>query len=341
MVTEGMLNFSNFDLQSVVTPVRVEMFQSLLTEAGYSARKTRFLINGFRNGFSLNYRGNKHVRIFSENLKLRGVDSKLILWNKVMKEVKEKRYAGPFSEPPFKYFIQSPIGLVPKDGGRDTRLIFHLSHPWVDPSKSVNANIPQYLCKVKYNDFDTAIQRCIEEGQFCAITKSDMKSTFRHVCIRISDFCWLVMKAECPADGKTYFYVDKALPFGSSISCKIFQEFSDSIAFLVQYRTNKILINYLDDYLFIQYLKQQCNDQVREFLTVCRQINFPVSMEKMFWAAHILTFLGLLINTISQTVSIPIEKIEKGKELLLRLLPKQKITVAQLEELTGFLNFPM
>ena len=147
------------------------------------------------------------------------------------------------------------------------------------------------------------------------------------------------MKVECPADGKTYFYVDKVLPFGSSISCKIFQEFSDSIAFLVQYRTNKILINYLDYYLFIQYLKQQCNDQVCEFLTVCKLINFPVSMEKTFWATHILTFLGLLINTISQTVSIPIEKIEKGKELLLRLLPKQKITVAQLEELTGFLNF--
>ena len=43
------------------------------------------------------------------NLKLT-VGNETILWNKVMKEVKAKRYAGPFTED----FIQSPIGLVPK-----------------------------------------------------------------------------------------------------------------------------------------------------------------------------------------------------------------------------------
>ena len=36
--------------------------------------------------------------------------------------------AGPFDEIPFEYYIQSPVGLVDKDKGRDTRLIFHLSH---------------------------------------------------------------------------------------------------------------------------------------------------------------------------------------------------------------------
>ena len=45
-----------------------------------------------------------------------------------MKEVKEGRYAGPFESIPFDSYIQSPIGLVPKDGGKDTRLIFHLSY---------------------------------------------------------------------------------------------------------------------------------------------------------------------------------------------------------------------
>ena len=35
-----------------------------------------------------------------------------------MKEVKAKRFAGPFKNIPFENYIQSPIGLVPKSGNR-------------------------------------------------------------------------------------------------------------------------------------------------------------------------------------------------------------------------------
>ena len=35
----------------------------------------------------------------------------------------------PLMSPPFEYFVQSPIGLVPKDKGKKMRLIFHLSFP--------------------------------------------------------------------------------------------------------------------------------------------------------------------------------------------------------------------
>ena len=35
-----------------------------------------------------------------------------------MKEVEAKHYAGPFKTIPFENFIQSPIGLVPKDNGK-------------------------------------------------------------------------------------------------------------------------------------------------------------------------------------------------------------------------------
>ena len=34
--------------------------------------------------------------------------------------------AGPFKKVPFEHFIQSMIGLVPKDNRRAVRLIFHL-----------------------------------------------------------------------------------------------------------------------------------------------------------------------------------------------------------------------
>ena len=83
-----------------------------------------------------------------------------VMWNKLMKEVKLQRVAGPFDHIPFEHFIQSPIGLVPKDGECQTRLIFHLSHHFED-GNSVNSHIPAELCSVKYNDLDCVVNICL------------------------------------------------------------------------------------------------------------------------------------------------------------------------------------
>ena len=108
--------------------MKVKTLHQLLIETKYDKRKTDYLIQGFTKGFDIGYRGKEDVKYRTQNLKLNGPEEKLILWNKVMKEIKAKRFAGPFEQIPFTNYIQSPIGLVPKDGGKDHRLIFHLSY---------------------------------------------------------------------------------------------------------------------------------------------------------------------------------------------------------------------
>ena len=88
------------------------------------------------------------------------------LWNKLMKEVQLKRVADPYKRVPFKYYIQSLIGLVPKAGNK-TRLIFHLSHP--RGGASINAGIPKEACLVKYLEFEDTIKLCIKVGKNCRI----------------------------------------------------------------------------------------------------------------------------------------------------------------------------
>ena len=173
-----------------------------------------------------------------------------------MKEVKLKRYAGPFNKPPFENYIQSPIGLVPKDGGRNTHLIFHLSYPR-NRSKgySINGCTPKRLCSVAYPDFNKAMQMCLAKGVSYSLGKSDMSSAFRNLGMSRKSWPWLIMLAENPLDGKTYYFVDKCMPFGASISCSHFQRFSNSVAYLVTYRTKKPLVNYLDDFLFAALMK--------------------------------------------------------------------------------------
>ena len=145
----------------IVTPVNAERFKELLVQFQYDPVETQFIFNGFKNGFDLGYRGpTENIQRVAPNLKFR-IGNPTMLWNRVMKEVKLKRYAGPFQKPPFQNFIQSPIGLVPKDSGKDVRLIFHLSFP--RDGQSVNSETPVEFCSVKYPDFADAIRLCMDE----------------------------------------------------------------------------------------------------------------------------------------------------------------------------------
>ena len=154
--------FKNFDLESICMLVNVDHLEELLNNADYSQTETKFLVDGFRTGFNIEYHGPKDQRHTVKNIPfLPGIRDKYELWQKIMKEVKLKRFAGPFEQVPFKHFVQSPIGLVPKAGGK-TRLIFYLSYNFsedLDRDGSINHFTPKDLCTVMYNDLDYAVQQ--------------------------------------------------------------------------------------------------------------------------------------------------------------------------------------
>ena len=267
------------------------------------------------------------------------------MWSHIMKEVKAGRYAGPFETVPFEHFIQSPIGLVPKDGGTKTRLIFHLSYVFKNGNLSVNDYIPKDACSVKYNDLDDAVANALYLKSQGAINlfmaKTDLKAAFRGLPIFGEDWPLLVMKAEDPVTGKVMFFIDKCLPFGASISCSHFQRFSNSLKHLVVCRIGiqRSITNYLDDYLFLAATIWQCNKLVAMFLVICEKINFPVALDKTFWADVRMVFLGILLDGRTSRLCIPEEKRLKAMNMLQKILSKKKVMVKDLQRLTGLLNF--
>ena len=98
-------------------------------------------------GSQLGYQGPTDVVRTSRNLPLKCGDE-FDLWEKMIKEVKLGRFAGPYKKVPFDTYIQSPAGLVPKQEEGQTRLIFHLSHPHDGPG-SINYHTPKELCSIK------------------------------------------------------------------------------------------------------------------------------------------------------------------------------------------------
>ena len=239
-----------------MTPVRADILENRLKLAGYDEKETKFLIQGFSKGFDIGYCGPRTRQSLSRNIPLR-VRNHIELWNKIIKEVKTGRVAGPFEKIPFSNYIQSPIRLVPKAGNSGkTRLIFHLSYDFGDQEHdfSLNYHTREELCTVKYEDLDTAVKICIEVKQEglkksgktstktggvmfdeCEeptakqssspifMSKTDVQSAFCLAPLARGCWPWLIMMAFHPIMKKKNYFVDKCLLFGASISCAIFQ----------------------------------------------------------------------------------------------------------------------
>ena len=114
---------------------------------------------------------------------------------------------GPFKEPPFKHLMCSTVGLVPKKESDEMRMIMHLSFPY---GASINDFIDQDKASTQY------------QGQGCYMAKGDVKLAFKLAPIRYKDLECLGIFFE----GE--FYIDLTLPFGSSNSCAIFEDISNS-----------------------------------------------------------------------------------------------------------------
>ena len=313
-------------------------------------------MNGFTQGFDLGYQGPTQRVSKSRNIPFT-VGNKTILWNKLMKEIQLKRVAGPFGQVPFDCYIQSPIVLVPKSGNK-TRLIFHLSYNFgpTEAQKSVNFHTPKHLCSVRCCDLDHAVTNYLrvraeemrnrlrrgdtsEEPVIVYGTKSDLKGAFRGLPLRKGAWPWLITSVQNPVTGEWCYFVDKCLPFGASISCALFQRFSDALKHIVQVKTCAVITNYLDDFLFIAITIVRCNYLVQQFLVICEFINFPVSHTKTEWASELLTFLGILLNSHDMLLRVPLEKKDRAIAMFQVIKDRHKVTVKDLQILCGYLNF--
>ena len=226
----------NFNLEEIITLVDADKLEGLLKKSSNKKDETEFLVNGFRKGFNINYTGPKCRRDEANNIPFR-VGNKEILWEKLMTEVRENRVAGPYDSPPYDYYIQSPLGLVPKANGK-VRMIFHLSYEFKD--KSVNQCIPDHLCTVKYNDLDQAVKLTLGLLRRPVVYgKTDFSNAYRLVPLSPESRPWLLMKVINPRTHKIQYIVEKCPPFGASISCAIFQRFLNVVRYIFLFTINK------------------------------------------------------------------------------------------------------
>ena len=279
------------------TPLKYNHLSELLSKYPDS-NKVDYVIQGLKHGFSLEYTG--HYKFCApENLPMAKLDPQLIRdW--VEKEISLGRMLGPFTVPPFPDLMCSPVGLVPKKDSDEMRMIMHLSYPY---GQSINDFIDPEKVSTCYQTFDDAVQLVIKQGRFCWLSKGDVKSAFR-----VAPICFKDIKCLGICFEEQYF-VDLTLPFGSAISCAIFEEIATLIHWIFEQRTSFCFIHYLDDYLWVHKHFIVCLKAGQAVKQVAQEIGLPLAEDKFFGPAQVLEVLGLTIDSIHMAVAIPSDKV--------------------------------
>lgn len=288
----------------------------------------KFLLSGFQSGFKLHYSG---PRIPMQSNNLISAKQESVKLNEILlKDRALGRIIGPFAFQPISNLRINPVGLVPKsDGG--WRLITNLSFP---NGLSVNDFIDEEFCHVQYSKFDNAVQMVQRLGISAYMAKSDIKSAFNLCPIWPGDFDLLGVKTDLG------YWVQKMLPMGASCSCFIFEKFATFVEWIVARKAESNNIDHLlDDFFMAGNSLESCLNLVSIFESVCLDLGIPLNEEKKVGPVTNLIFLGLELDSVTQTIRVPFPKVQKAQNALVSLITSKKIRLRQLQSLVGQLNF--
>ena len=314
--------------QKAPTPVNIENLELELKR--YTVHLKVILISALKDGFNIGYKG-PEFQSLTKNLKSASSHPG-VLFDNILAELKEKRVSGPFAVPPLPNFCTSPIGVVPKKDSPKFRTITDLSSP---RGLSVNDFIPDSEAAVQFNHFDEAVKLVAKCRKGALLAKLDIKSAFRICPVRPEDWHLLGFSFE------DMYFVDLCLPFGLRSSVNRFSLLADAILWILK---NNYLIenttNYLDDYfLACPGESQKCQEQLTLAISVFAKLGIPLAPEKVVGPKHVITYLGIEIDSLKMELRLPAEKIREISEILVHFRNKKKCTKRELLSLIGKLSF--
>lgn len=308
------------------TPVRWKILDKYLE--GYPTNLRRYLIDGFRYGFRVNYSGERCSQT-SPNLKA-ALESPDIIEQKLETELSLGRIAGPFDSSPFPQFKISPLGLVPKRQPGHFRLIHHLSYPRTNGT-SVNAGIDKAHSAVSYAGIADAVSVIKKLGTGCYMAKTDIKSAFRILPVHADDYALLGFS------WKRKLYYDRCVAMGCASSCLTFETFSTALEWVARHKLGCTgVVHILDDFLFLETSLEDCEQALDKFLQFCSSIGVPIAEEKTYHSKKVKDFVGISLDSIKMEARLPLDKLEKCQSLLLEFLDRKSCKRRELESLIGF-----
>ena len=136
------------------------------------------------------------------------------------------------------------------------------------------------------------------------------------------------------------FFVDTRLPFGSRSSPAIFNNFADVLTWILIFVGGILyVVHYLDDFLICAPSSELCKNWMSKFKSIFDDIGVPIAGDKTVGPSNTLTYLGIEIDTYTQSIRLPKDKYSALLTLLKEWEGRKKCTKRELLSLIGSLSF--
>ena len=256
-----------------------------------------FLSDGLRNGFQLVSAGARFQPAEMNNY--RSVTD-LAVRDKVEESVLEELAAGNYVISNSKPVIISALGAVPKPDSDEVRLIHDCSQP---SGQAFNdyADIESF----KYQSLEDAL-RLFKSGYYMA--KFDLRHVYRSVHINPNNYPATGLKWKFKGAKKFTYFVDTRLRYGGRRAPGIFNRLTQAVKHMMASGRYKLTVVYLDDFLVLGTTWAESKEVFDCLIELLENLGFDINWRKVVLPTQCLTFLGVLIDTVSECLSLPQEK---------------------------------
>ena len=250
----------------------------------------------------------------------------------IKEELDHNAIYGPFHEPPFPVHI-SPLMTREKQNSDVRRTI-------VDLSWSKGASVNEFVHKCKYLDtyftlqypsVDHITNKLKDLGPGALLFKVNISRAFRQLRIDPGDIDLLGIV-------HNHLYLDGSVTFGFRLGSGFFERCSDAIRYIMKCHGHNALLNYIDDLIYIG-LPSKIHESYTFLLSLLQDLGLQVSQKKLIPPSTEVVCLGILINTVNKTISIPPEKLQEIKNMCEKWKYKKSCSRTQLQSLLGSLLY--
>ena len=99
------------------------------------------------------------------------------------------------------------------------------------------------------------------------------------------------------------------------------------------------ILHLLDDFLIISPSNESCQHRLDTFLMSFSFLGNTHGTRENCWPSTTLAFAGIELDTVLIEARLPQEKLDKCRDLLSTFLRRRKVTLQEIQSLTGLLNF--
>ena len=182
--------------------------------------------------------------------------------------------------------------------------------PITDCSMPEGISINNYMSttceKFSYNSVDDLAQM-LSPNEYMSVT--DISNAYRSVSIH-PDHTKYQGIGWGEGDDKCY-YEDQRLCFGLKCAPFKFNLLSNLVVDMLHAEGVCRVVNYLDDFAIIEHTLVESQVSQAKLIRILRRMGFSISWKKLESPSRCVKFLGILVDSVTMSLSLPMSKVEK------------------------------